>query len=279
MACPRQTVGAHLKATGPDDAARANHRRWPCFGRACAATSFWGFASGGNTPSVAPLWTSTAERLALLSSWTARHTAVGWTWMHNAINSCWTTASACCDWKTTTSCSTSTARWVALRRCCRPVDVIARPEDTPLRLRTACGEGPGVRSSAAKRTALAGLGSARPEDTPLRLRTACGEGPGVRFSGQGAGALAWPFSRRPSAMRRMMRPNVRSVPSSGSGRVTPSPPRLKCKSSGALRPSPTSCRSPRRDATGPNPYSFGRPCRTPLARTRPTSCGCANLRL
>ena len=27
MTCPRETVGAYLKATGPDDAARANHRR------------------------------------------------------------------------------------------------------------------------------------------------------------------------------------------------------------------------------------------------------------
>ena len=180
MACPRQTVGAHLKATGPDDAARANHRRWPCFGRACAATSFWGFASGGNTPSVAPLWTSTAERLALLSSWTARHTAVGWTWMHNAINSCWTTASACCDWKTTTSCSTSTARWLALRRRCRPVDVIARPADTPLRLRRGDGGEVFRRCRKAQSASRSWYRETRRHPSPLAV--ACGEGPGVRFS-------------------------------------------------------------------------------------------------
>ena len=136
---PKANSGSLSQSPWPGRCGASQPSPRPCFGRACVAAGFWGFASGGNTPSVAPSWTSTAERLALLSSWTARHTAVGWTWMHNAINSCWTTASACCDWKTTTSCSTSTARWLALRRCCGPVDVIARPADTPLRLRRGAG--------------------------------------------------------------------------------------------------------------------------------------------
>jgi len=80
---------------------------------------------------------------------------------------------------------------------------ITRPA-TPL---SACGEGPGVRSSAAKRRARAGLGIARPADTPLRLR----RGGSLGAARQEEGARAWAFSRSQARCDEMMRPNVRGV--------------------------------------------------------------------